>query len=61
MVVYVVNQVFVRITHVFYNNRKTHVIHKKHVQEMEYVIVSLDDHHVFLWFIGLYIHGFMLL
>jgi len=36
MGVYAVNQVFVKIIHVFTKNQNKHVIHKKHVQERGY-------------------------
>ena len=38
MVVYVVNQAFVKIIHALHNNRSSYVMHKKPVQEMGYAI-----------------------
>ena len=49
MVVYVVNQVFVRIIHVFNKNQNNHVIHKKHVQGMGYVVKIDKDNEIMIF------------
>ncbi len=61
MEVYVVNQVFVKIIHVFNKNQNKHVIHKKHVQEKGYGGIKGKTTRFRFAYLGLYYNGFMLL
>lgn len=48
MVVYVLNRVFVRIIHALHIKRNSHVMPKRPVQEMEYVIACHSSDHTCL-------------